>query len=199
MAELLSAAHFQEASLASCIMPVPDELDLDIRLIEPGDRLTGMSLGDATFTPLKIFLQRHALEYERQSLSRTYAAFGVEPPKVLGYITLVCGEVVTDDGDECLIQGVDYRYRQYPAVKIARLAVDKSLQRKVGLGTQLVDLALGIAKREVCPSVGCRFVMVESKQDAVKFYEKCGFTMLDTPTNKEREEPVMFVDLSKVG
>lgn len=117
--------------------------------------------------------------------------------KVVGYITLVCGEVVIGDDDDGLIDGVDYRYRHYPAVKIARLAVDKSLQRKSGLGRYLVDLALGTARREVCPSVGCRFVMVESKKDAVKFYEKCGFTMLDTPTNKARPEPVMFVDLGK--
>lgn len=118
---------------------------------------------------------------------------------MLGYITLVCGEVVTDDGDDCLIEGVDYRYRQYPAVKIARLAVDKSLQRRAGLGRHLVDIALGTARREVCPSVGCRFVMVESKKNAVKFYERCGFTMLDTAANKERDEPVMFVDLSKAA
>ncbi len=155
-----------------------------------------MSLGDAAFTPLKTFLQKHALEFERQSLARTYAAFQVEPRKILGYITLVCGEVVTDDGDACLIEGVDYRYKHYPAVKIARLAIDQSVQG-VGLGKHLVDLALGIAKREVCPAVGCRFVMVDSKKNAVKFYEACGFTLLDTPTNKQRNEPVMFVDLSK--
>jgi GNAT superfamily N-acetyltransferase len=176
----------------------PIELDLDIRLIAPGDRLTGLSLGDAAFTPLKIFLRKHALEYEKQSLARTYAAFQVEPRKILGYITLVCGEVVTNDGDQCLIADVDYRYRQYPAVKIARLAVDQSVQG-VGLGKHLVDLALGIAKREVCPAVGCRFVMVDSKENAVKFYEACGFTLLDTPANRERDEPVMFVDLSKAG
>lgn len=175
------------------------DLDLDIRLIRPGDRLTGLSLGHADFTPLKTFLQRHALEYEQQSLARTYAAFQADPQKVLGYITLVCGEVVTDDGHDGLIEGVDYRYRQYPAVKIARLAVDTSLQRRAGLGRHLVDLALGTARREVCPSVGCRFVMVESKRAAVKFYEKCGFTMLNTPANKERNEPVMFVDLSKAA
>ncbi|TMJ15483.1 MAG: GNAT family N-acetyltransferase [Alphaproteobacteria bacterium] len=119
-----------------------------------------------------------------------------EPQKVLGYITLVCGEVVTGD-DESLIADLDYRYRQYPAVKIARLAVDKSVQNE-GLGRQLVDLALGIAKHEVSRSVGCRFVIVDSKRNAVKFYEKCGFTMLDTQANRDREEPVMFVDLSKV-
>jgi GNAT superfamily N-acetyltransferase len=146
------------------------ELDLDIRLIQQGDRLTGMSFGDPAFTPLKTFLQKHSLEYERQSLGRTYAAFRPEPQKVLGYITLVCGEVVTADGDEGLITDLDYRYRQYPAVKIARLAIDKSVQN-AGLGRKLVDLALGIAKHEVSRSVGCRFVIVDSKRNAVRFYE----------------------------
>lgn len=157
----------------------------------------GLSLGDPAFTPLKTFLQRHALDYERQSLARTYGAFRVDPQKVVGYVTLVCGEVVTDDGDQCLVADLKYRYRQYPAVKIARLAVDQTVQG-VGLGRALVDLALGIAKREISPCVGCRFVMVDSKTNAVSFYEKCGFTILDTPANRERDEPVMFVDLNKV-
>lgn len=61
-----------------------------------------------------------------------------------------------------------------PLSRIARLAVDKSIQR-ASLGRHLVDIALGMDRREVCPSVGCRFVVVESKKRAVKFYEKCGF------------------------
>jgi GNAT superfamily N-acetyltransferase len=175
-------------------------LDVEIRLIQPGDRLTGLSLGDQLYTPLKTFLQRHALTYERQSLSRTYAAFSAtQPPKVLGYITLVCGEVVTNEDDGALVQddGLKYLYNQYPAVKIARLAVDQR-HRKSGLGQTLVGLALGTAIDSICPAVGCRFVMVDSKKGAVAFYERCGFTMLDTPANREREEPVMFVDLSKL-
>lgn len=156
-----------------------------------------LSLGDAAFQPLKTFLQRDALKFEQESLARTYGAFTGNPARIVGYITLVCGEVVTDDGDECLIADLDYRYRQYPAVKIARLAVDQSVQGS-GLGRELVNLALGTTVREICPAVGCRFVMVDAKKNAVKFYERCGFTMLDTPANRERNAPVMFVDLSKI-
>lgn len=156
-----------------------------------------MSFGDAAFTPLKTFLQKHALNYERLNLARTYAAFAGVRQKVVGYVTLVCGEVATDEGDSCLVDGLDYRYPRYPAVKIARLAVDQSVQGR-GLGRHLVELALGVTKREVCPLVGCRFVMVDSKKNAVKFYERCGFTILETRTNRSRPEPVMFVDLSKI-
>ncbi|MGA9583405.1 MAG: GNAT family N-acetyltransferase [Allosphingosinicella sp.] len=179
-------------------MPEGD-LVIDVKQIEPGDRLTGLKLGAAEFAPLKIFLQRHAHTYEAQSLARTYGAFNVETKKVVGYITLVCGEVVTDEGDDPLLAepGLKYLYNHYPAIKIARLAVDQRAAG-MGLGKLLVNLALGRAKSIICPAVGCRFVMVDSKKGAVRFYEKCGFTLLDTPANLERDEPVMFVDLNKI-
>jgi len=176
------------------------DIDIEVRHIRPGDRFTGLSLGDGNFTALKIFLQRHALAYEKQSLSRTYAAFNVaENDRIAGCVTLVCGEVVTGDGDAALVAdaGLRYPHRQYPAIKIARLAVDRRV-RGVGLGEGLVNLCLAIASEHVAPNVGCRFVVVDSKKEAVPFYDRLGFTMLDTPANREREEPVMFVDLGKV-
>ena len=47
----------------------------DIRPIAADDRLNGLSLGDSKFTPLKIFLQKHAKTLEAQSLARTYGVF----------------------------------------------------------------------------------------------------------------------------
>lgn len=178
-----------------------DAFDVEIRPIMPGDRLTGLSLGHEKYTPLKILAQRHALTYERQSLARTYAAFNIaENDRMVGYITIVCGEVVTDPGEATLVHSdaLKYLYNQYPAVKIARLAVDQRARGR-GMGEALVNLALGIAQNAICPNVGCRFIMVDSKKDSVSFYgEKMGFTMLDTEANRQRDEPVMFVDLAKV-
>lgn len=92
----------------------------------------------------------------------------------------------------------DYSYSSFPAVKIARLLVDSRYRgAPYGLGRLLVSLALGITKDEVCPAVGCRFVMVDAKKESVKFYEKCGFRALNTDENKERDIPVMFIDLLK--
>lgn len=173
------------------------DLDLRIKQIEPGDKLSGLSLGDPAFTPLKTFLRKHARKYEDNNLARTYAAFAGE--RLYGYITLVCGEVVVDGDGPALAEapGVDYPYSHFPAIKIARLAVDSGL-RNSGLGRNLVQIALGVAKRVICPAVGCRFVMVDSKQSAVPFYTRCGFTTLDSPENRDRDEPVMFVDLNRV-
>jgi ribosomal protein S18 acetylase RimI-like enzyme len=174
------------------------ELSLEIRLIKPGDRLTGLSLGDG-FTALKTFLQRHAKAYHEKSLARTYGVFDRgKQNKVVAYITLVCGEIVVGESDNDILQDSEiyYKYPHYPAIKIARLAVDMKY-RGNEIGTTLVNLALGTAKYVICPAVGCRFVVVDSKKSAVKFYQKAGFTILDTEVNRARDEQVLFIDLQK--
>lgn len=172
------------------------EQEIIVKQIEPGDKLSGLSLGHADFTPLKIFLSRHAHKYEQQSLARTYAAFADD--KIVGYITLTCGEVISNSDCDQLVADVEYPYHHYPAVKIARLAVDRRLQGK-GLGQGLVNLAVGQAKNIICPAVGCRFITVDSKRQSVEFYRRSGFTLLDTAENRGRTSPVMWIDLNKVA
>ncbi|MDI2103940.1 GNAT family N-acetyltransferase [Bradyrhizobium sp. Mp64] len=130
-------------------------------------------------------------------MARTYGAFSLNAPnKLIAYITLVCGQIELEDPE--LGEDVDYRYDHYPAVKIARLATDRRL-RGQGIGEALVDFSLGLIRTQICPYVGCRFVVVDSKQTAVTFYsKKCGFTLLDTEENRNLDSPLLFLDLYKV-
>jgi GNAT superfamily N-acetyltransferase len=175
--------------------------ELIIRHIEAGDRFTGLSLGHQDFAPLKAYLKKEAQKHHEQSLAKTYGVYQEDDDlRVRAYITLVAGEVAIDDGDAQLVpaNGFTFNYKHYPAVKIARLAVDTGL-RNQNVGRTLVDLAIGITKDSICPAIGCRFVVVDAKQKSVGFYEKCGFTAIDTDANLKRSEPVMFVDLHKLG
>lgn len=177
----------------------------EFRLLEAGDRVAGLKLGSEAFTPLKTYLQRHAKNHQSASLARSYVAvenrLGQDAPQVIGYMTLVAGEVSIEGNDDGLVdddaEDVSYPYLQYPAVKIARLAVD-SRARGRDIGRDLVSLAIAITQEEVAAAVGCRFLMVDAKTDSVAFYEKVGFTMLDTPTNRARDEKVMFIDIHKL-
>ncbi len=47
------------------------------------------------------------------------------------------------------------------------------------------------------PEVGRRFLIVDSKRTAVPFYESSGFTVIDSDSNKARDNPIMFLDLQK--
>lgn len=177
---------------------MPDEdQEYTIRQIEPGDKLAGLSLGCATFIPLKTYLARQAQAHHARSLAKTYGVFSHAAPKrAVGYMTLVCGEIaVTDVGEADGLD--DYQYDHCPAVKIARLAVDRRHAGR-GIGKALVDLALGMVSDYVSPRIGCRFVVVDAKRNAIDFYgSKCGFTLLDTEDNKNRLAPIMFLDLLK--
>lgn len=167
----------------------------ELRPLSNGDGVGHLKLGDEAFTPLKRYLKKDAKAHQAASLARTYAFFKDGSDKVCAYMTIICGEIeVSIEHDE----GVDYPYTRYPAIKIARLAVDNRIQ-KAGLGRRLFELGLAITREIICPNVGCRFMVVDSKQQSIKFYEKCGFTMIDTPENKAREHPVMFIDLHKTA
>jgi predicted GNAT family N-acyltransferase len=176
--------------------------EFEIRLLEADDIVTGLSLGDADFQPLKSYLKSEAKLHQAQSLARTYALFNVSaarPRKVLGYMTLICGEIAASDVPDAqsIADGAIYRYPQFPAIKLARLAIDTSIKGN-DWGTKFIYLATGIAKTEISPRVGCRFLVVDAKTKSVDFYKKTGFTLIDTPGNRARDEPVMFIDLHKL-
>lgn len=172
--------------------------EFGLRPLDPTDNFSTIKSGDAKYSPLKTFVRRNAKKYEEQNLARTYVIHEDDSQKIVAYVTLVCSEVVSGE-DIVVADGLHFPYDTYPAVKIARLLVDARYRGtpSKGLGRKLVNFAQGLAREEVCPAVGCRFVVVESKQDSIGFYEKCGFTLIDTPENRGRQEPVMYLDLHK--
>jgi ribosomal protein S18 acetylase RimI-like enzyme len=150
--------------------------------------------GDSLSNPLKIFLQKQALDFQQAMVAQTYVATLPGSETVIGFITLTCSEIDLENGyslEDCPYAN---RYPTMPAVKIARLAVD-CRYRGQGIGIELVDLALAIAKYEIAPLAGCRFVVTDAKAQAVSFYEQQGFTRLNSADNQNRDQPVMFVDL----
>jgi GNAT superfamily N-acetyltransferase len=168
--------------------------DLEIRKLEPGDRCTGLSCGGSAFTPLKTFLRRRAQRFHVDLLAKSYIAFDREHNRIAAYITLTASQIATEGAP--LVDG-DYPYSDYPALKIARLLVDERYRGK-DIGQSLVALAFGVAQEFICPNVGCRFIVVDSKRESVGFYQRLGFTMLDTEANRDNQNPLMFVDLLKI-
>lgn len=83
------------------------------------------------------------------------------------------------------------RRKNYPAVKIGRLAVNERFAGE-GVGTFLLDsikYAFTTVKR-----LGCRFLTVDALDSATAFYEKNGFQFF-TERDKDEETRLMFFDL----
>lgn len=169
---------------------------LSIRAIEQTDRVNAFSAGSQEHLPLKNFLRNQAIEFHFSNIVKTYVAVDDEN-RVWGYTSLMCSDIELEDVYEVEDCEAANCYETLPAVKIARLAVDSKLRGK-GLGTNLIEFSIAIAKDLIMPNVGCRFLVVDAKQDAVSFYrDYIGFTLLDTEDNGNTEHPVMFIDLQK--
>jgi GNAT superfamily N-acetyltransferase len=171
--------------------------NLSFRELHPDDKVNSFSLGKKEHLPLKIFLKKDALNFHLLNIAKTYVLADEPPSQIGGYITLMCSELVLDNHQRPQENKRLKRYDAFPAIKLARLAVDKDFQGK-GLGILLIDNAISIVKNHIMPNAGCRFLTVDAKPDAINFYEKAGFSFLDVPENKENQNSLMLLDLQGV-
>lgn len=87
------------------------------------------------------------------------------------------------------------RRRDYPAVKIGRLGVDKDYKGK-RIGTLILDyIKIWFIEKN---KTGCRFVTVDAYVKSLGFYEKNGFDYLTDKDEKE-ETRLMFFDLKRIA
>ena len=112
-----------------------------IRELQPSDSFANFSLAPED-ERLENFFKQDSKEYQRLLLACTYVF--VEEERILGAISLVCSDIYDTTSyvrDTIELEGVNFPRNNFPAVKIARLAVDKEHQKK-GIGTQLVDFSI---------------------------------------------------------
>lgn len=116
------------------------------------------------------FLTEDALSSQKKKLSVTRLA--IYNDAVVGFFTLV-NDCIETKAIEASDSDHGYPYARYPAMKIARLATHDDY-RKRDVGTNMLLKILIIFCR-LSRYVGCRFMTVDSKPEAIGFYQKFGF------------------------
>lgn len=121
------------------------------------------------------FLVRHALQAQQSNSSQTYLA--LSSGEVVGFYTIVAGEVHHADAPERILKGMPRH--PIPLLVLARLAVSSSAQGR-GIGRGLLLDALG-RTLQVANIVGIRALAVHAKDErAVAFYRHFGFASSPT-------------------
>ncbi len=119
------------------------------------------------------FLVDDALDYEKEQIARTTVA--IFDNKVVGFFSL-CADCISlkvkERKNHIESRNVKIR-KEWPALKIARLAVDKNF-RNMGIGKALIDATIFIAQ-EWSERIGIRFISVDAYPASVEFYEKLFF------------------------
>lgn len=124
---------------------------------------------------LNRFLERYALQNQQADASRTFVA--LEGQEVIGFYTLVVGEVAHADAPPRIIKGLA-RY-PVPVMVLARLAVASGRQGH-GVGAGLLKDAL-LRILAAADHAGIRAVAVHATDDAARaFYERFDFEQSPT-------------------
>lgn len=142
---------------------------------------------------LRKFLIEDALNNQDWAISDTYLWFYNLKNELAGYLTLLSDAIRVHGtilGQSFLDKGV--AYKTLPALKIGRICVDKKYLRK-GIGTQMVVFAARTVL-EINEKIGCRYVVVDAKQDAKHFYSKLNFQILK---DREKGTVPMFFDMMR--
>jgi GNAT superfamily N-acetyltransferase len=144
--------------------------------IEKLDRRHAVEAFDCGREALNRFLARYALPNQQAEASQTYVA--TVDDQVIGYYTLVVGEVAYDEAPRRLTKGL--AHHPVPIMLLARLAVALSWQGK-GCGAGLLKDAM-LRTLQAAHIAGIRAFAVHAKGDEARaFYEH--FDFVSSPTD----------------
>jgi hypothetical protein len=153
-------------------------------IIKPLNESYDLSSFTCKHSDLNEFLKDDALNDQNHMISQTGLCFWGN--KLVGFITLTIDTI----GVKKVIPNSEYVSKySYPALKIARLAVDYRFER-MGIGKYLLKVSMGKAW-VINDVLSCRFVTVDSKKESIYFYEKYEFKIALKNT-KEDHIPMYF-------
>ena len=144
--------------------------------IEKLDRKHNVEIFDCGREPLNRFLVRYALQSQQSGASQTYLALAGN--EVVGYYTLVVGQVDYTDAPERMTKGL--ARHPVPIMLLARLAVAGRWQSQ-GLGQGLLKDSM-LRTLQAAEIAGIRAFVVHAKDDQARlFYEH--FDFVPSPTD----------------
>jgi len=144
--------------------------------VEKLNRRHAVDSFDCGEEPLNRFLIRFALSNQQANASQTYV--GLADDDVIGFYTLVVGEVRYDDAPERLTKGM--AQHPVPIMLLARLGVSNDWQGK-GVGAGLLRDAV-LRTLQAADIAGIRALAVHAKDDKARsFYQR--FDFVESPTD----------------
>jgi predicted GNAT family N-acyltransferase len=168
------------------------------RQIDADTEIKSFDCGD---TDLNDFLFSDAKNYLYSKMAVTYLLEDNEANKTVAYYSLLNDKIVFNPEEKQFWNRLNRkianpkRRKDYPAVKIGRLAVSKEYSGNNIGKTILLQIKHMFSSMQ---RSACRFITVDAYVAAIPFYEKCGFTFL-SDKDKNSKTRAMYFDLINFG
>jgi len=130
---------------------------------------------DCGFEEVNNYLKNKALAQEREKISKIYVI--LKEKRVIGYSAIFCSHLFL----KLRNQNKEFRV---PGICIGQLGVDLEFQKK-GIGKTIVQHAISLVAK-INNYSGCRIVFVDAYDDAVEYYEKLNFHLVQSKPNRNK-------------
>ena len=147
------------------------------------------------------YLFQDALRSQNDHVALTWLLRERDTGIIIAYMSLIA-DAIKLSVSEKEIHNLNYPFKTVPAMKIAKLAVSNTVQKKYkGIGTYMISNALVFARTCNRQLFACRFITVdadiEHNESVIKFYEKNGFVSNTEMNNKRTKTISMRKDIFK--
>lgn len=166
---------------------------IQIRPLRKTDHRQSFRCGDPD---LDLFFHRYAGQNQfRHHIGVTYVA--TDDERIYGYLTVASGSIEVDE-----LSGIARLPPSYPLaiLRLGRLAVDSRFQGQ-GIGKLLLRYAFLLAHQQ-SERTGCVGIVVDAKPEAIPFYLRYGFQVLENVLEGEvRSHPSptpMFLSIKSI-
>mgnify|MGYP002626253608 CR=1 FL=1 len=152
---------------------------------------------DCAEDDLNEFLKEESNDYQDELLAKTYLLMNAENGDVVAYYSLLNDVIRLENTEKSIRNRINRKIpfnkqrNHYPAVKVGRLAVDKSYAHQ-GIGRLILDSVKYVFTHG--NRTGCRFLTVDALADATGFYERNGFRFF-TQQDENHDTRLMYFDL----
>jgi len=145
------------------------------------------------------YLFNEAVRAQNDQMALTWLLRERVSGSIAAYMSLIA-DAIKLSASEKELHKLEYPFKTVPSMKIAKLSVSASFQKKYrGIGSLMVDMAIQIA--EACNDnyFACRFITVdadiEHNEGVMNFYLKNGFIPNEETNNKRRKTISMRRDI----
>jgi len=147
-------------------------IPIEIRVLSKEDNTSQFECG---VVELDQFLKQYAKQNQfRHFIGTTYVA--ISKKQILGFVSVSAGSIRIDE----LSRIINKKMPLYPLpiLRLTRMAIDKRYQHH-GIGKQLLKFVLLLALKQK-EQFGCFGLVVDAKENSMKFYEQFGFAAFDS-------------------
>jgi ribosomal protein S18 acetylase RimI-like enzyme len=153
--------------------------DKNLFLLEQLTEKTGLNSFICSITEYNDYLLNEAARSQKDQMALTWLFRERATGDIAAYMSLIADAIKLSTTEKEL-HNLDYPFKTIPAMKIAKLAVSDTFQKRYkGIGTLMIEMVAHIATACNSQYFACRFITVdadiEHNESVMDFYKKNGF------------------------